>query len=240
MPVMRRLYENGVWAIFSTLDPRVLQFKPGMLMTRPMCRGAAGPLRDRRGLARERGDGRQTEDGLMEPQIRTLVDIADTPAARSRGDMMLERAHWAARCSSATTAPRHGDRRCRRGRRPCQGRPLRRLGGARRPASAWSSTRSSRTSSRRAAGGFLPRSRISSIRASTSSARSSSCRARPGVVFALTPSTNPIATLYYKVLLALMTRNAIVFSPHPAARECSVDAARGRWRPRSRPGRPTA
>ena len=27
--VMRRLYENGVWAIFSTLDPRVLQYKPG-------------------------------------------------------------------------------------------------------------------------------------------------------------------------------------------------------------------
>ena len=25
-----RLYENGVWAIFSTLDPRVLQFKPGV------------------------------------------------------------------------------------------------------------------------------------------------------------------------------------------------------------------
>jgi acetylornithine/succinyldiaminopimelate/putrescine aminotransferase len=32
-PVMRRLYENGVWAIFSTLDPRVLQFKPGILIT---------------------------------------------------------------------------------------------------------------------------------------------------------------------------------------------------------------
>ena len=31
--VMRRLYEHGVWAIFSTLDPRVLQFKPGILMT---------------------------------------------------------------------------------------------------------------------------------------------------------------------------------------------------------------
>jgi hypothetical protein len=29
---MRRLYEHGVWAIFSTLDPRVLQFKPGILM----------------------------------------------------------------------------------------------------------------------------------------------------------------------------------------------------------------
>jgi acetylornithine/succinyldiaminopimelate/putrescine aminotransferase len=30
--VMKRLYENGVWAIFSTLDPRVLQFKPGILL----------------------------------------------------------------------------------------------------------------------------------------------------------------------------------------------------------------
>ena len=30
---MKNLYENGVWAIFSTLDPRVLQFKPGLLLT---------------------------------------------------------------------------------------------------------------------------------------------------------------------------------------------------------------
>jgi acetylornithine/succinyldiaminopimelate/putrescine aminotransferase len=30
--VMRRLYENGVWAIFSTLDPHVLQYKPGILL----------------------------------------------------------------------------------------------------------------------------------------------------------------------------------------------------------------
>lgn len=35
-PVMRRLYENGVWAIFSTLDPSVLQFKPGILMTQDL------------------------------------------------------------------------------------------------------------------------------------------------------------------------------------------------------------
>ena len=47
-----------------------------------------------------------------------------------------------------------------------------------------------------------------------------------GVVFALTPSTNPIATVYFKVLTALMTRNAIVISPHPAARESSVDAVK--------------
>ena len=31
--VSRALYENGVWAIFSTLDPRVLQFKPGLLIS---------------------------------------------------------------------------------------------------------------------------------------------------------------------------------------------------------------
>jgi putrescine aminotransferase len=30
--VSRALYERGVWAIFSTLDPRILQFKPGLLM----------------------------------------------------------------------------------------------------------------------------------------------------------------------------------------------------------------
>jgi acetylornithine/succinyldiaminopimelate/putrescine aminotransferase len=35
--VMKRLYENGVWAIFSTLDPRVLQYKPGVLLTPALC-----------------------------------------------------------------------------------------------------------------------------------------------------------------------------------------------------------
>jgi acetaldehyde dehydrogenase / alcohol dehydrogenase len=46
-----------------------------------------------------------------------------------------------------------------------------------------------------------------------------------GVVLALTPSTNPIATVFFKVLLALMTRNAVVVSPHPMAREVSAEAA---------------
>lgn len=47
-----------------------------------------------------------------------------------------------------------------------------------------------------------------------------------GVIFAITPATNPIAALYYKVILAILSRNAIVFSPHPYARECSVAAAK--------------
>jgi acetylornithine/succinyldiaminopimelate/putrescine aminotransferase len=45
--VMRHLYENGVWAIFSTLDPRVLQFKPGILMRPELCE----ELIDRAGVA---------------------------------------------------------------------------------------------------------------------------------------------------------------------------------------------
>jgi acetylornithine/succinyldiaminopimelate/putrescine aminotransferase len=35
--VSRALYEHGVWAIFSSLDKRVLQFKPGVLLSREMC-----------------------------------------------------------------------------------------------------------------------------------------------------------------------------------------------------------
>jgi acyl-CoA reductase-like NAD-dependent aldehyde dehydrogenase len=50
--------------------------------------------------------------------------------------------------------------------------------------------------------------------------------ARPaGVILALTPSTNPIATLYFKAVLAMLTRNAILLSPHPFAKACSADAA---------------
>ena len=45
-----------------------------------------------------------------------------------------------------------------------------------------------------------------------------------GVVLALTPSTNPIATVYFKVLIALMTRNAVVVSPHPVARRVCAEA----------------
>lgn len=35
--VSRALYENGVWAIFSSLDKRVLQWKPGVLLERDLC-----------------------------------------------------------------------------------------------------------------------------------------------------------------------------------------------------------
>ncbi len=47
-----------------------------------------------------------------------------------------------------------------------------------------------------------------------------------GVVLALTPSTNPVCSVFFKVILAMLTRNAIVVSPHPMAQGCCVDAAR--------------
>jgi acetylornithine/succinyldiaminopimelate/putrescine aminotransferase len=51
-PVMKHLYENGVWAIFSTLDARVLQFKPGVLMTAPLCEELLERVERSIGLAR--------------------------------------------------------------------------------------------------------------------------------------------------------------------------------------------
>ncbi len=47
-----------------------------------------------------------------------------------------------------------------------------------------------------------------------------------GVMLALTPSTNPVATVFFKCLLALMTRSVVVVSPHPLAKEVCADAAR--------------
>jgi acyl-CoA reductase-like NAD-dependent aldehyde dehydrogenase len=46
------------------------------------------------------------------------------------------------------------------------------------------------------------------------------------VIFALTPSTNPVCSVFYKAIIALLTRNAVVFSPHPYAKACCADAAR--------------
>jgi len=47
-----------------------------------------------------------------------------------------------------------------------------------------------------------------------------------GVIFALVPSTNPVSTVFFKIVLALLTRNAIVISPHPMAKGCCADAAK--------------
>ena len=47
-----------------------------------------------------------------------------------------------------------------------------------------------------------------------------------GVVAALIPSTNPTSTTFFKSLISVKSRNAIVISPHPAAARCIYEAAR--------------
>ncbi|MGI5239696.1 bifunctional acetaldehyde-CoA/alcohol dehydrogenase [Dactylosporangium sp. CA-139066] len=47
-----------------------------------------------------------------------------------------------------------------------------------------------------------------------------------GVVCAVTPVTNPTSTTVFKALIALKTRNPVVFAFHPSAQRCSAEAAR--------------
>ncbi|HNT99831.1 MAG: aldehyde dehydrogenase family protein [Acidobacteria bacterium] len=46
-----------------------------------------------------------------------------------------------------------------------------------------------------------------------------------GVVAGIIPSTNPTSTTIFKALISLKGRNAVVFSPHPAAKDCIAKTA---------------
>ena len=47
-----------------------------------------------------------------------------------------------------------------------------------------------------------------------------------GPIFALIPVTNPTSTVFFKILMALKTRNPIIIGPHPRAQKCSTEVAR--------------
>lgn len=47
-----------------------------------------------------------------------------------------------------------------------------------------------------------------------------------GVLAGIIPTTNPTSTAIFKALLALKTKNGIIFSPHPRAKKCTVMAAK--------------
>ncbi len=47
-----------------------------------------------------------------------------------------------------------------------------------------------------------------------------------GILAGIVPTTNPTSTTIFKALIALKTRNGIIFSPHPRAKQCSVEAAK--------------
>lgn len=47
-----------------------------------------------------------------------------------------------------------------------------------------------------------------------------------GLVAAVIPTTNPTSTAIFKTLICLKTRNAIIISPHPRAKGCTIAAAK--------------
>ena len=47
-----------------------------------------------------------------------------------------------------------------------------------------------------------------------------------GLVAAIVPTTNPTSTAIFKALICLKTRNGIIFSPHPRAKGCTIEAAK--------------
>ncbi len=163
----------------------------------------------------------------MEPHIRNLVDISGTPAAiRGHADLILDRARWAAMIfqrydrattmtisdAVASTAHEHA--------RHYADWAVRETG--------FGVAEHKKIKNELTARPLVDYYRDQDyVNARIDEARKLVEIPRPaGVIFALTPSTNPICSLNYKIILALMTRNAIVLSPHPAARESCVDAAK--------------
>lgn len=47
-----------------------------------------------------------------------------------------------------------------------------------------------------------------------------------GIIMGITPVTNPTSTTMFKALIAIKTRNPIIFGFHPSAQSCSAEAAR--------------
>lgn len=47
-----------------------------------------------------------------------------------------------------------------------------------------------------------------------------------GVLAGVIPTTNPTSTAIFKSLISLKTRNGIIFSPHPRAKNCTIEAAK--------------
>ncbi len=163
----------------------------------------------------------------MEPQIRTLIDISGSQAAlEGQADLVLERAQWA-----STVYQRFGrgqvqdivDAVARRAHERAEHYAERAV-----EETGFGVVAHKKLKNEMTALPLVDYYRDHDyINPRVDTARKIVEIPRPaGVVFALLPSTNPVATLNYKVILALMTHNAIVLSPHPAARACCVDAAR--------------
>jgi acetaldehyde dehydrogenase/alcohol dehydrogenase len=47
-----------------------------------------------------------------------------------------------------------------------------------------------------------------------------------GLIFSITPITNPTSTVLFKCIMAVKTRNAVIFGPHPKGWRCCAEAVR--------------
>lgn len=164
---------------------------------------------------------------MIDPQVRTLVDITTSPEAlAAQADMVLERAKWASEVFQRYDRPR----------------TLAIAEGVARAAHA-KAAEYAEWAVKETGFGVAAHKKIKNemtalpfldfyrewdfVNPKVNSLRKIVEVPRPaGVIFALVPSTNPIATINFKIICAMLTRNAIVLSPHPAARECGIDAAR--------------
>jgi acetaldehyde dehydrogenase / alcohol dehydrogenase len=178
---------------------------------------ASGPVTAARGTAPAAGPG---EGGAI--SIDLLTDPAGVPRARA----MLQRAEWAARAFARYSKP-----------------AVDRIVHAAAEAAAAKASEYAERAVRETGFGVAAHKAIKNLACSTGLvdayrghdyvtprfdpvAKILEIPRPAGVIFALTPSTNPVATVYFKTLLALMTRSAVVISPHPLAREVCADAAR--------------
>lgn len=161
----------------------------------------------------------------MEPKIRTLVEIADSKAAlKSHADIVLERARWAAsvfqRFDHAQTMSivDHVSQVAHANAGKYAQWAVDETG--------FGVAEHKKIKNELTALPFVKYYRDEDyVNVQIDPVRKTVRIPRPaGVILALIPSTNPIATINFKILMALMTRNTIVLSPHPAARECSIDA----------------
>ncbi len=90
----RALYEHGVWAIFSSLDKRVLQWKPGVLLTAGLCEEILDRFDAAMPRARELLRAAEQSELRSEVMSEALMKVPDAQLEQAR--MMLDRARWAA------------------------------------------------------------------------------------------------------------------------------------------------
>ena len=206
-----------------TLDPRVLQFKPGLLL-RPPCEGSldrGGRHRQRLGRVRGRTGSGSRRRARRTPELRR--SRAQRPRYRAAGDVGAPGGRRSFRTRQGATDPRIleavGPRWPRRRARSTPS------GRSPRPASGSSSTRSQEQAvlardARRLRRRRLVTPRIDHVKRIVEVPRPA------GVVLALTPTRTRCRRSTSRCCSSPIIRNAVVVSPHPIAKRVCADASR--------------